>query len=81
MIDLPWQAEDVQTRQAVILTALEVETRAVLRQLKDVQEETVKQTVFHVGRFEEWEVAVAECGPGNVQGRQHRGASHQLLQP
>jgi hypothetical protein len=56
-----------ETRRAVILTALEVETRAVLRQLKDMQEETVKQTVFHVGRFQGWEVAVAECGPGNVR--------------
>jgi nucleoside phosphorylase len=56
-----------EPRRAVILTALEVETRAVLRQLNDVQEETVKQTVFHVGRFEGWQVAVAECGPGNVR--------------
>jgi nucleoside phosphorylase len=39
----------------------------VLRQLSDVQETTVKQTVFHVGRFEGWEVAVAECGAGNVR--------------
>jgi len=56
-----------ETRRAVILTALEVETRAVLRQLQDVQEETIKQTVFHIGRFEGWEVAVAESGPGNVR--------------
>jgi nucleoside phosphorylase len=56
-----------EPRWAVILTAIEVETRAVLRQLKDVQEETVKQTVFHVGRFEGWKIAVAECGPGNVR--------------
>ena len=55
------------SRRAVILTALEVETRAVLRHLHDVQEETVKQTVFHLGRFEGWEVAVGECGPGNVR--------------
>lgn len=55
------------SRRAVILTALEVETRAVLRHLHDVQEETVKQTVFHVGRFEVWEIAVGECGPGNIR--------------
>jgi hypothetical protein len=55
------------SRRAVILTALEVETRAVLRHLKDVEEKTVKQTVFHVGQFEGWTIAVAECGPGNVR--------------
>jgi hypothetical protein len=60
-------ASVLDSRRAVILTALEVETRAVLRHLHDVQEETVKQTVFHVGRFEGWEVAVGECGPGNVR--------------
>ena len=60
------------------LTALEVETRAVLRHLKDVEEETVKQTVFHVGRFEGWTVAVAECGPGNVRAASiaERGIDH-----
>lgn len=57
----------VEIRRAVILTALEVETRAVLRHLTGLREETVKNTVFHVGQFEEWEVAVAECGQGNVR--------------
>lgn len=28
--------------------------------------ETVRGTVFHVGRFDEWSVVVAECGEGNV---------------
>jgi nucleoside phosphorylase len=54
-------------RYAVILTALEVETRAVIRHLSDLREETVKGTVFHIGTFDGWEVAVAECGPGNVR--------------
>jgi nucleoside phosphorylase len=57
----------LEFRRAVILTALEVETRAVLRQLSGIREETVKQTVFHIGQFEGWEIALAECGPGNVR--------------
>ena len=51
---------------AVILTALHIETRAVLRHLSDIREETERGTVFHVGRFADWLVAVAECGEGNV---------------
>ena len=53
-------------RSAVILTALHIETRAVLRHLSDIHEETERGTVFHVGRFADWLVAVAECGEGNV---------------
>ena len=52
-------------RPAIILTA-DVETRAVLRHLSDVHQEDVRGTVFHVGSFDEWVVAVAECGEGNV---------------
>jgi nucleoside phosphorylase len=57
---------------------LNVETRAVLRHLTDVHEETVRGTVFHVGRFAEWVVAVAECGEGNVQAAAtaERGIAH-----
>jgi nucleoside phosphorylase len=54
-------------RRGVVLTALEVETRAVLRHLAAVREETVKGTVFHVGQFGDWEIALAECGAGNVR--------------
>jgi nucleoside phosphorylase len=70
--------QEPESRRALILTALEVETRAVLRHLKDVEEETVKQTVFHVGQFEGWTVAVAECGPGNVRAASiaERGIDH-----
>jgi hypothetical protein len=51
---------------AVILTALHVETRAVLRHLSDVREEIVRRTVFYVGQFGDWIVSVAECGEGNA---------------
>ncbi len=54
------------SRSAIVLTALNVETRAVLRHLSDIREETVRGTVFHLGRFNEWDVAVAECGEGNA---------------
>ncbi len=50
----------------MIVTALDVETRAVLRQLGDCEEEVVQGTVFFVGTFEDWRVAVVEVGPGNV---------------
>ncbi len=65
-------------RSAIVLTALNVETQAVLRHLSDVREETVRGTVFHVGRFNEWVVAVAECGEGNVQAAAtvERGIAH-----
>ena len=53
-------------RSAIVLTALHVETLAVLRHLSDLCEETERGTVFQVGRFGEWRVAVAECGEGNV---------------
>jgi nucleoside phosphorylase len=54
-----------KSRRAVILTALGIETRAVLRHLGDIREEPVRGTVFHVGSFGPWEIAVAECGEGN----------------
>jgi nucleoside phosphorylase len=54
------------TPTAVILTALDVETRAVLRHLSGISTETVSGTGFFRGHFEGWEVAVAEVGPGNV---------------
>ena len=51
---------------AVILTALEVETRAVLRQLGRFTNETVSGTGFFKGQFEGRDVVVAEVGLGNV---------------
>ena len=53
------------TRSAAILTALDVETRAVLRHLTKRDERTIDGTVFYLGRFEDWGIAVAEAGPGN----------------
>jgi nucleoside phosphorylase len=53
-------------RSAVILTALDVETRAVLRHLKRNGEKTIDGTVFYLGRFENWDIASAECGVGNT---------------
>jgi nucleoside phosphorylase len=54
------------SQTVIIVTALDVETRAVLRQLGDYEEEVVQGTVFFVGTFEDWRVAVVEVGPGNV---------------
>jgi nucleoside phosphorylase len=58
-------SEELALHRAIVLTALEVETRAVLRHLVDRREATVRGTVFHLGRFEDWEIAVAEVGSGN----------------
>jgi nucleoside phosphorylase len=52
-------------RSAVLLTALDIETRAVLRHLKRKGERTIDGTVFYLGNFEDWSIAVVECGPGN----------------
>lgn len=57
-------------RRAVILTALEVEYRAVRSHLQGVREVThPRSTVYEVGRFVAgpvvWEVAIAEIGAGN----------------
>src|SRR5712671_5275898 len=54
------------TKTAVILTALDVETRAVLRQLGRVTHETVSGTAFFRGQFGNWDIAVAEVGAGNA---------------
>ena len=55
---------------AVIVTAIEVETRAVLSHLDQTEEELVAGTLFHKGVFPgvrgPWMVAVAEVGPRNV---------------
>jgi nucleoside phosphorylase len=53
-------------RCALILTALELETRAVLRHMPDRKTELVTGTVFHRGVVEGWDVVVAEVGPGNA---------------
>jgi nucleoside phosphorylase len=53
-------------KTVVILTALDVETRAVLRQLGEFADESVSGTAFFTGKFEGWDVAVAEVGAGNA---------------
>jgi nucleoside phosphorylase len=57
---------DRSSQTVVIVTALDIETRAVLRQLGDWNEEVVQGTVFYTGTFDDWFVAVVEVGPGNV---------------
>ena len=58
-------------RRALILTALGLETTAVLSHLAEVKEAApVKGTIFYEGIFKdgaaEWEVRVAEAGAGNA---------------
>jgi nucleoside phosphorylase len=53
-------------KRAVILTALRVEYNAVRQHLSDCIEHThQKGTVYEMGRFEDWEVLIAEIGAGN----------------
>src|SRR5271166_2067046 len=52
-------------RRAIILTALDVETSAVLRRIANREEVVVRGTVFYSGNFEDWDLAVAEVGSGN----------------
>ena len=59
---------------AVIVTALEVETRAVLRQLGKYDVETVSGTGFFKGLFEGWEVAVVEARPRQCGRGRHSGS-------
>jgi len=67
MADLPQPPPEAERRSVVIVTALDLETRAVLRHFDQWSDETVEQgTVFYTGKFEEWDVAVVETGPGNV---------------
>jgi nucleoside phosphorylase len=56
---------DSKRRQAVILTAVEPETRAVLRHISGCLPENIRGTEFHVGHFLNWKIAVAEIGAGN----------------
>jgi nucleoside phosphorylase len=53
-------------KTVMVLTALEVETRAVLRHVGSFTDEVVSGTGFFRGQFEGWDVAVAEIGAGNV---------------
>ena len=54
--------------RSIILTALPVEYAAVRSHLRGVKEEVhPKETVYENGSFEDWEVLIAEIGPGNEQ--------------
>ena len=53
-------------KRAVILTALPVEYKAVRQHLSDCSEHThQKGTVYEKGRFEDWEILIAEISAGN----------------
>lgn len=61
------QLTESERKCAVIVTALDVETKAVLRQVGSWTDDDVEQgTVFYKGRFEEWDIVVVEAGPGNI---------------
>jgi nucleoside phosphorylase len=61
----PLLAAKSPIRRAVMLTALDIETRALLRHIPDWREEAVRGTVFFRGEVEGWDIAIAEVGPGN----------------
>lgn len=52
--------------RALMMTALPVETEAVLAHLDGRSHVTHEGTVFHTGRFGGWDVAVVEAGAGNA---------------
>jgi nucleoside phosphorylase len=53
-------------KKAVILTAIRCEYLAVHRHLENCEEEVHDQgTVYEVGRFEDWDILIAELGAGN----------------
>jgi nucleoside phosphorylase len=54
-------------RTAIVLTAIQSETEAVLRHLTEHGRARVADTWFHTGRFVSWTVAIAEVGPGNTR--------------
>jgi nucleoside phosphorylase len=64
--ELPQAVVDPTPPTVVIVTALDVETKAVLRHLgEDWTDEDLQGTVCYRGVFEGWNVVVVETGPGN----------------
>lgn len=61
---------DTSDLRAIVLTALRVEFKAVVRHLSEIGEVTHKGSVYEIGRFSAngagWEVLVVEIGPGNA---------------
>lgn len=67
MADPPKPLSEAERRSVVIVTALDLETKAVLRHLRDWRDDVVEQgTVFYTGTFQKWDVAMVETGPSNV---------------
>lgn len=60
---------DAEPQRVIIVTALDLETRAVLRHLGDDWREEVLRsgTVCYRGTFEGWDVMVVEAGAGNLR--------------
>jgi nucleoside phosphorylase len=60
----------LQPLRAVFLTALGLETKAILRHLTETEERRIHGTIFIVGRFQAdsiaWTIAIAELGAGNL---------------
>jgi hypothetical protein len=57
----------ISSNVAVVLTAIQAETEAVLRHLVDPGLERVADTWFQTGSFDGWIVAIAEVGSGNTR--------------
>ena len=57
---------EIAANVAVVLTAIQAETKAVLRHLDNPRHEDIRGTWFHVGQFGVWTVATAEVGAGNA---------------
>jgi hypothetical protein len=68
-------------RSAVLVTALDVETRAVLRHLKRKGEVTVDGTVFYLGDFEDWSIAVGNAALETPALRLSQSAQLRTLDP
>jgi nucleoside phosphorylase len=55
------------TPTVLFVTALDVETKAILRHVgDDWTDEEVDGTVYYRGKFEDWDVVIVEAGPGNT---------------
>jgi hypothetical protein len=58
---LPQAVTEPEPQTVVIVTALDVETKAVLRHLSgDWTDEVLQGTVYYRGKFEGWDVVVVE---------------------
>jgi hypothetical protein len=53
--------------QAVIITAIESEFKAVVAHISDRHEEEYNGTLYEVGLFEYWRIAVAQIGMGDYR--------------